>query len=410
MSLRLPDREQILHPWYSGDTMTYVEPARAFLETGVFARDGQPDMHRSIGYPFFLAAMMRLFGSHWILAVFVVQTAVFASLFPPVTIIARLWFPEQSKVFKVTFVTLIVNGIGLAYVGQLLTDQLFAVCLVVGLALGLLAIVRSSWKFAILHVVVIGYAAQIRPVLGIYCFANLFFQWFTAKAWEKDKQKKVRLIIVSVALLIAVVGNGPAIRNFLNYGVFTPTDVLSDNLSRYLAGPVLIHVGKTAVYEERLRIFKQLGNIEKITIQKQFALETIKNYPGAALFVVGYHAVWNLFEPHWEYLLWVFGHGFNLNSMFDHSGQLKSGLFWGIPFFVTYLLIYFLFISSCLRMAHARNWLLLLGMFFFLMPLAASFINGQGARMRLFAEPVILVFAVVELCRLLPRLRMCNGR
>ncbi len=394
-SLLLPDGSVHDHPWHGGDTMTYVEPARAFLNAGTFARNGSPDMHRTIGYPFFLALTMYFFGKYWLTAAYLLQLTVFALLFPTSSYIASSLFPHMGKKESRLIVLLLAaSGVGLAYTGQLMTDQFFTSLLTAGISCGFFAVRNVSWKMAVLHILLVGYAAQVRPTLGLFFLADCFFLIYVAAVWKLEFIRKRRLIIATSMLVLAIVGNGPAIRNYFNHDIFTPTDVLSNNFARYLAGPVMMKEGRGEEYEKMLQTFKVLEAGERITVQNDFALSVYQQYPLATGGRMLYHAFWNMFEPHWEYILHVYGAGFRLNSFYDNEGRIKKNIFFGSPFFLYYLLLYSAFFYSIIHIIKREYALFFLfGLFFYMLPFVASFINGAGARMRLYIEPILIVIA-----------------
>jgi hypothetical protein len=400
ISLTLPDGDnQVGHPWQGSDVMTYVDPARSLLETGVFARGGVPDLHRTVGYPAFLALMMWAFGDMWLPMAYIFQLFIFASLFPAVTLVIQSWFPEREKLPPIVFGILLLNGAALAYAGLLLTDLFFSALLMAGIAAGLLAVRRVSWLMAVFHIGIIACAAQVRPTLGLFAVVNVCFMVYTARKWQLLHLPKIKLIIAVAALLLLIAGNGPAIRNYFNHGIFTPTTVLSNGLARYLTGPILIEAGQKDIYERNLQDFRSLSGVELIEMQKKFAMETVAAHPFLVFKRVVYHAFWNLFEPHWEYILNVFDGGFFLNEVLDENGQLNKKMVWAVGFWLGYLLLYGFFLVFIIRALLQGEFVLLVGLAFFLMPFLASFMTGQGARMRLYAEPILLIFACAEFFR-----------
>ena len=393
LSLTLSDEQSIDHPWNGSDTMSYVGPARYFLETFTFEKNGQPDMHRTIGYPFFLSILMLLFGKYWVAATYLLQLAVSMSLFPAVTYMMDSFFPSIRNRYHLIVFALLILGVTLAYVGLLLTDQFFTSLLYVGLAIGFYAIRNASWKAAFLHILVIGYAAQVRPTLGLFFISECFLFLYIAKLWLPELSKNVVGLVIVMVTAIAIVGNGPAIRNYYNHGLFTPTDILADNLARYLAGPVMIAEGLSNEYNSELLELKQLEGMEMIVIQKEFAFAVYRQFPFSTVSRMVYHAFWNCFEPHWEYILNVYHKGFYLNSFYDNQGKLEKMIFLNIPFIIFYSSLYSYFFYSILRRKGTGKILLFVGVVTFLLPFFASFINGQGARMRLFAEPMIMLLS-----------------
>ncbi|MCI5138733.1 MAG: hypothetical protein D3922_10040 [Candidatus Electrothrix sp. AR1] len=398
-SLLLPDGTVHGHPWHGSEIMTYVEPARAFLDTGTFARGGQPDMHRTIGYPLFLSLTMCFFGKYWLPATYLLQVVVFALLFPASSYIAMSLFPHMGKKESWLIVLLLAaSGVGLAYTGQLLTDQFFTSLLTAGIACGFIAVRKVSWKMAMAHILLVGYAAQVRPTLGLFFLADCFFLTYITFIWKLEFTRKRFMIITAAMLFLAVAGSGPAIRNYFNHGIFTPTDVLSDNFARYLAGPVMMKEGRGEEFEKIQRTFNLLEGRDRIEARKKFAFSIYLQYPLTTGGRVLYHAFWNLFEPHWEYILNVYDEGFSLNSFFDREGKLKKNIMLGTPFFLYYVLLYSAFFYSIIRTIKCKYPLFFfLGLCFFMLPFVASFINGAGARMRIYAEPFILAVAVYGL-------------
>jgi hypothetical protein len=210
-------------------------------------------------------------------------------------------------------------------------------------------------------------------------------------------------MIVFMVFFALLAGSAPAARNYYNHGVFTPTTVLANNLARYLAGPVLIAEGQSNKYEQKLNEIKTLVGKDKIDIQKEFAFSIYQEYPLTTFFRLAYHGAWNLFEPHWEYILQVYDGGFALNSLYGADGKLQKSFLLNIPFALFYSCLYLTFFRALMENQKEKKYFLLLGILIFLMPFFASFINGQGARMRLFAEPLIAVISLKYLFAQRPR-------
>ncbi len=399
LSMTLPD-QGYGHPWNGSDIMSYVEPAESFLKTGTFSRQGKADLHRTVGYPAFLALMMFLFDDHWLKAAYVAQLFIIALLFPCNLIVLRTLFPDSPKSVTIASFLLLALGVGTAYTGLLLSDQMFTSLLCAGMAFGFLGVCRKSWKCAFLHILFIGCAAQVRPTLGLFFICDAFLLLFVLKSWTgRVASKSIQIIIVCV-LFTAVLGNAPALRNYIHHGVFTPTSIFSDNLARYLAGPVLIAQGKGSEYAVMLEQFRTAQGVQKIEIQKNFTREVILQYPVETFKRMIYHAVWNFFEPHWQYILNVFGNGFYLNHVFTTEGKINPKIYKGIPFWLFYGSLYLCVVSALYQWTRRKEWLLLAGVLLFCLPFGASFINGQGARMRLYAEPLFVDIAIIEIVRI----------
>jgi hypothetical protein len=401
ISLPLPDKTGFVeNPWNGHDVNTYVNPAKKFLEYGEFSRDGKPDMHRTIGYPLFLAIMMATFGKYWLIATYVVQIFIFSTLFPAAAVIYNSWFKNNPPSKFQPYYILLLSGVGISYVGQILTDQIFTSLLTLGIALGMISVIRRSWLFAFLHILIISFAAQIRPTLALFWIADLLFMLHVCSLWQVRFSGKIKAILLTTVIAICIAGNAPAIRNYVNHRIFTATDIFSNNLAHYLAGPVLIGKNLGEDYLNERERMNQLPDDKRIAEQKRFAWNVLQQYPLEATKRVFYHFVWNLYEPHWEYILFVFGKGFAYNSWFDKNGNLRWSIFLSIPFVLFYSFIYVLGCIGLLKLIQNRNFTLVAGIIVYLLPLAVSLINGQGARMRLCVEPGLIILACYSVSKL----------
>lgn len=383
--------------WWGCDVMGYVQPAESFLRSGEFLRKGHPDFHRTVGYPFFLFLMMRIFGPRWLIPTYFIQAIVFAFAYPALTGIARILFPGKPKLSLAIFIFSLVSGAYFSYTAQILTDGLFAVCFITGLYFGLLSIARRSYAFLFLHLLFVGFAAQIRPMLSLYPLADMFFLVLIAVRNNEIALLNVKKMIAISFVVLAILCNGPSIRNYINYGIFLPADVLSNALSDYLAKPVLVNRGKAEYCDEMSKKFHSLAvsnNIrERIDMQNRFAFETLKAYPFITLALYSYNAFWNMFEFHWQNVLFYWRVNWLSDDYYGRYKGSTAALFTAVPWVLAYGVIYVFFLRFLYQTFVAKDWILLSGLFFFVLPLFISFIAGQGARMRLYAEGVILMCA-----------------
>src|SRR5215475_14172250 len=81
-NIQLPENEYSENLWQGGDVFSYIRPARNFVSYRIFGSGTVPDYHRTIGYPLFLATLMLIFGSHWLIFAFFAQAAIFALMYP----------------------------------------------------------------------------------------------------------------------------------------------------------------------------------------------------------------------------------------------------------------------------------------------------------------------------------------
>ncbi|MCW5200277.1 hypothetical protein VU07_00445 [Desulfobulbus sp. F4] len=206
--------------------------------------------------------------------------------------------------------------------------------------------------------------------------------------------KKTFFIIIfsSIALLFA--GIAPSVRNYINHSFFSPSDALSNNLLKCLAGPVMISKGREEEYEKIRRNIKQLKVKDRVAVQNKYSFYLYWQYPVETGKILFHHIIWNIFEPHWEHILNVYQTGFKLNSPLNDHGNIKKNIFLAVPFFIYYILTY-LGVVLFLFMKNKGVFFFSIGLLIYSLPLAASIINGSGARMRIYIEPILLTTAYI---------------
>ena len=246
-NVQIPQGEYVENRWGRSDVMSYVKPARNFLEHGVLGKQDIPDYIRTVGYPAFLALMMYIGGDNWHIWVVVAQAVIFAAVYPALLKIADVLFENQRKLLMAVWGFCILSGVYIATVPAILTDLFTAVFFTLGLCFGVLMIVNRSWIYLILHLFFIGYAAQVRPTLGIYPVINIFVLLSVARL-KGIRNIKSMIIAATVALLILC--NLPSLRNYTNHGFFAPSERLSFNLFNENAKDILVKNGRQEDFEE----------------------------------------------------------------------------------------------------------------------------------------------------------------
>jgi hypothetical protein len=300
-NLQLPEGSYSGNLWKQTDVLTYVYPAKNFLQCGIFGIGTLPDYHRTIGYPLFWAGSIRVFGDNALYYVFFFQAVIFAFIYPALTRIANILFKEdQTSIAVPSFVFFLVSGTYISMVPVILTDLYFTVFFTLGLWFGLEAIVKKSWNYLILHILFIGYTAQVRPLLSLYPIINLFILMAVAKEYLSLKIFKVQIFLITSTVLLLILCNAPSLRNYINYRFIEPTDILSINMFNYLAKDVLNREGKKTEYQMMLTKVDNVKDIsEKANLMKKLSIEVFRNYPLTTLTQLLYNAASNLFEPHW---------------------------------------------------------------------------------------------------------------
>ena len=404
-SLHIGGVDPARNHWWADDRAGYIRTARTFLDSGAFVRMGAPDYHRTVGYPLFLATMMSAGGAHWAVVTYLVQAVLLATVYPAITVIATILFPSRRIAWPV-FVFSLVSGCYFPYAAQMLTDGLFAACFVVGVCFGLLAVVRRNWWWLLAQCAAIGFAAQVRPSLITYPIVNAVLLAYVARR-DKEGRRDAgawKFVLVSTVML-TLLCNLPSIRNYVNYRVFLPTDILSNNCATYLAKQVLANQGGSAEYERMDAQFHELylqGRLkERLKLQDRFAWNVFRAHPVVTAAIYSYNAFWNLFEMHWQNVFYFYRLCWLSDDACGRFHRSPAVFLLAMPWVVVYSGMYLLFGRFLIGLLRRKEWLGCAAFVLFVSPLLATFVAGEGARMRLPVEGLIVVCAAVELHELI---------
>jgi hypothetical protein len=97
-----------------------------------------------------------------------------------------------------------------------MSDTLFTVALTLGIWAGLEAVNRHKYKYWALHVLGIGYAAQVRPTLFLYPVLDYFLLRYVSTKNAVADIGSVRRTITAAFLMLILICNLPSIRNYRN--------------------------------------------------------------------------------------------------------------------------------------------------------------------------------------------------
>ena len=379
------------------DVMSYLEPARNFLEYGVFGWKNVPDYHRTIGLPFYMAMMMKMFGSHWLVCHFFLQAVFCAAIYPALTKLIQVLFPDKPSLIVPTFCFYLLSAAYFARIPTLLSDLLFTVLFTIGMYFSLAAVIRQSWKYLVLALLFIGYAAQVRPTLIFYPIINLFLLWVIGCRHGVINQKKVKAIIGVSSALLVIACNAPTIRNFIHHGLPKPTNVMDKNLFFYLAKAVMVKEGKLAEFNE---MEQHVNNTDYIkdqgAIHKKYATEIYKRYPWTTVKRLLENSRAVLLGTHWLDVGRYWGYHWKDYNDEHHMPLKKSNVL--LIIFLLWCLLYaginFFFLAFLVHLVRQRDWLFL----FTVLLLIASFLApcltvASGGRMRLPVEGIIVMCA-----------------
>jgi len=399
-NLQIPEGQYADNAWKGMDIITYVRPARNFLEYGVFGKGTAPGYQRTVGYPLFLAAMMKLFGSNWLVGTIFVQAIAFALIYPALSKISLLLFPGQASLYQVSFWIYLMLGTFIAMVPMILTDLFFAVLFTVGVCFGIVSVKLRSWLYLLLYVVFVGYAAQVRPALMFYPFVNIFVLLASAKRFRCLNEGAVKAFVLVSTLCLLVLCNLPSLRNYVNYGLFKPTDVLERNMFYFLTRDVLHAENEQDVYAEMNAEVSAATDLQqKMTLMKEHSLMTYKQYPVTTLKRMLRNSAY-VVNTHWQWAGRYWGYSRRDVHSPGHMPLKRSNLMLAIVVIgcIAYSVIHLFFAGFLLRLLRTRNWLylstILVVIGYFLGP---TFIAGGGKRMYLPVEGIVVMLSVYEM-------------
>lgn len=402
-----PEGPSTRNIWEKSDVPTYIAPAKAFLKTGQFNSGLSPDYHRTIGYPLFLSLFMKMAGNYWNIAVIFFQAFLFALVYPLISMLLRFFFPDHKFLSSYTFTFLLFTGSYFFYTADLYTDTLFTLLLLAGIFFGLKGTQKGRFGYVILEMLLIGFAAQVRPTLALFPLLNILLVLFSRRFQGAIKVCSKKTLVASTGILLLLC-NGPAIRNYYNYGCFIPSDVMHDNLVCYLTKRVMNDLGKNEAYKSRLEKIIELENrIENTPLhdasarflfrksletKKDFALPLLLGHPVLTMkWIIGY-GLYNTFDYHWGHIFNFWGLHWHKDHKFKTISRLSLFLF--VLWFFIYLTIYFLFGIFIVVKILSKEYLFI-GIFILMMlPFLASFSGGGGARMRLPVEWFFIAGAI----------------
>jgi hypothetical protein len=391
--------------WNGSDVLTYVVPARNFINFGVFGSGNAPDYHRTIGYPLFLSMLMMIFNDNWLLFSFFAQALIFASIYPALLKISNDLFDTQDNVRSASFIFFIVSGTYIVMVPVIMTDLFFSVFFTVGLYFGFESVRKRSWPYLALHIIFIGYSAQVRPLLAVYPIIDFFILLYVSSKYYSVRTAKIYVVYTVSTVLLIILCNFPSIRNYVNYGFIGPSDVLYNNMLEFLAYNVIRNTSKVDEYNALQDNMKGINSInEKIHLKQRLAISIYREYPFMTLAQMAKNAIGIMLRAHWSIIANFWGYNFKDN--FERVMALRKSNFVFILecfFNLVYLIVYCLFSAFLIRLLRLRKYMLLLIIVsftsYFLVP--TFMVNGAGSRMRLPVEGIIVLASLNELERCL---------
>jgi hypothetical protein len=399
-NIQVPENNYSENLWKGTDVLTYVRPAQNFVDHRIFGSGTIPDYRRSIGYPLFLSTLMMIFGRHWIIFTLFMQALIFAVMYPLLSRISNILFNTSGRTVIFAFLFFIFSGTYIVMVPMILTDTFFTLFFTLGLWLGLESIIKRNYIYLLLHIIFIGYAAQVRPSLSLYPIINYLILISIAMKYGLTRCTRIYQIVMTSFVSLLIICNLSSIRNYMNYNFFKPTDILAVGLLD-LGNYVLVEVGKSDGYEE---IQKTLQGIKdpkaKMRLQEELAVKIFKDYPIITLKQIMHNAIGILGRAHWPEVAAFWGYSFLDNFSPEYMPQKKSTAVYHIEIFFNfiYLFVYFLCLGFFIRVFRSENIVFSLTIVLFItyLLIPTFIMRGGGSRYRLPVEGLIVIMASCE--------------
>jgi 4-amino-4-deoxy-L-arabinose transferase-like glycosyltransferase len=209
-----------------GDSLIYGEIAKNWLQTGIFGLrecgDVIPSLIRLPGYPAFLAAMFKLFGTEHYSAVLRAQLVIDLATCFLIAEAARQAISERAG--RIAFFLAALCPFTANYCAAPLTETLS----IFATAAALLAIVcglseRSGWRYWLIGGAAVALAILLRPDGGVLLAAILFYiGWRIFRSSTKESRKR----LVTGGAVVALIALAPllpwALRNWRVFHRFEP--------------------------------------------------------------------------------------------------------------------------------------------------------------------------------------------
>jgi hypothetical protein len=399
-NIQVPENTYSENLWKGTDVLTYVQPARNFVNYRVFGDKTLPDYHRTIGYPLFLSILMMVLGDHWLIFTLFVQAIIFALMYPLLSMISHILFNTSNRHIIFVFLFFIFSGTYIVMVPMILTDTFFTVFFTLGLWLGFESIIKRSYMYLLLHVILMGYAAQVRPLLSLYPVINCLILEAVALKYGLARCPRTYQTIIASFILLLIICNLPSIRNYMNYHFPKPTDVSAAGLLDCLGQEVLIVVGKEDKYKEIQNFLQEVKDPNvRTNLQEKLAIKIYKDYPLTTLKRMMHNAIGVLGRAHWPLVAHFWGYSFLDNFSPYHMNIKRSISVYLIEIFfnIVYLFILLLFLGSLVRISGQNivfSLTIVLFIAYFLVP--AFIVGSAGGRYRLPVEGLIVIMALYE--------------
>ncbi|MBC6410162.1 MAG: hypothetical protein GDA42_06850 [Ekhidna sp.] len=192
---------------YYPDTMTYVDSADNFSKYGVFGKENKPSYHRTIGYPFIIYFFKITLGQYWYHGLLIFQILIGTLVYPVAYGIGIAIFPNKRKTIFYSIITLILLGGYFTKSMYVLTDLTCASFLLLGMYLSIISITTKKNYLMICSIIILSFAALIRPNLILYLIVHFLLLLYVAKEYNLWTQIKTKRVIWASSIILLLMCN-----------------------------------------------------------------------------------------------------------------------------------------------------------------------------------------------------------
>ncbi len=265
------------------DASGYMPAALDFAEKGLFSPDIFAQPLYPVGYPIFLALIIKVVGvSIWIQAAQVVQIIAFSvAMFCYYRIITHFW---NAKLAMITTIVLAFNP-AWAVVNSEAMYETFLISFTIFSLYLLTRVERHAGKIQIRQLIIsgilIGTCITIHPRISIVFIIILGFYFYRSIRTTID-----RLVLVGSCLILPTLA---CLRNLENYGIFTLSTAFwaSQTLNRVLEGCTSISCGLSRIVNDPAGFLSQsFVNLLEFWSPHSGSLERGTWFHGISLFYI----------------------------------------------------------------------------------------------------------------------------
>jgi hypothetical protein len=385
---------------YNGDYVSYTLLAYNFTHFGVFGNSTTPDYFRTIGYSFYISLFIRLFADNWLFYLQITQCILFASLYPAISILSRIFLDDKKNIFrKFTFLFVLFSGMAFTRVTMIYPDTLFAILFIWSMILGLYSFLKNKWYLYAGYAILMTCTCLVRPTIIILPVFNILICFFITYRYKILIKKRIIPLTIT-SILLVILCNISVIRNDINYGFLSPSSVVGINYFDYLSKKIMNIENNKVDYNSYQKLIAAEPDITKKTkLREKFTVEICKMYPAATVKVLLSNTINILLDNHLlNNTANFFGYNWKDYSYGADNKKYKISYvcYYGTYIFmIIYLIIWIFFIKRLISLIKQKEyWVLGILIFLFISFILPAIIVGNGgSRLRITFDCFLMIFS-----------------